>query len=141
MNACITRETFVFTVFRRVFHSTLKLQLCRHACRRRDPIISTCRYGKNMPTTPLIRSVHVNYFDRSFPHSCLVALIMRGLEAHPLVHVGVYLIYPYLSVSPGTHTGDGSSVTDKSNANLTITHASHAVKFLSVTLNLTQISP
>ena len=46
MNACITRETFVFTVFRRVFHSTLKLELCRHACRRRDPIISTRRYGK-----------------------------------------------------------------------------------------------
>ena len=47
---CITRETFVFTVFRRVFHSTLKLELCRHACRRRDPIIfrhvdmeKTCR--------------------------------------------------------------------------------------------------
>ena len=54
MNACITRETFVFTVFRRVFHSTLKLELCRHACRRRDPIISTCRYGKNMPTTALV---------------------------------------------------------------------------------------
>ena len=46
MNACITRGTFVFTVFRRVFHSTLKLELCRHACRRRDPIISTCRYAK-----------------------------------------------------------------------------------------------
>ena len=86
-----------------------------------------------------IRSVHVNYFYRSFPHSCLVALIMRGLEAHPLV--GEYLIYPYLSVSPGTHTGDGSSVNDISNANLTVTHASHAVKFLSVTLNLTQIPP
>ena len=54
MNACIARETFVFTVFRRVFHSTLKLELCRHACRRRDPIISTCRYGKNMPTTALL---------------------------------------------------------------------------------------
>ena len=53
MNACITRETFVFTVFRRVFHSTLKLELCRHACRCPDPIISTCRYGKNMPTTAL----------------------------------------------------------------------------------------
>ena len=53
MNACITRKTFVFTVFRRVFHSTLKIELCRHACRRRDPIISTCRYGKNMPTTAL----------------------------------------------------------------------------------------
>ena len=56
MNACITRETFVFTVFRRVFHSTLKLKLCRHACRHRDPIISTCRYGKNMQTTPLLTS-------------------------------------------------------------------------------------
>ena len=53
MNACITRETIVFEVFRRVFHSSLKLELCRHACRRRDPIISTCRYGKNMPTTAL----------------------------------------------------------------------------------------
>ena len=54
MNECIARETFVFTVFWRVFHSTLKLELCRHACRRRDPIISTCRYGKNMPTTALV---------------------------------------------------------------------------------------
>ena len=54
MYACITRETFVFTVFRRVFHSILKLELCRHACRRRDQIIPTCRYGKNMPTTALI---------------------------------------------------------------------------------------
>ena len=54
MNACIAQETFVFTVFRRVFHSTLKLELYRHACRRRDPIISTCRYGKNMPTTALV---------------------------------------------------------------------------------------
>ena len=54
MNACITRETFVFTVLERVIHSTLKLKLCRHACRRRDPIILTCRYGINMPTTALI---------------------------------------------------------------------------------------
>ena len=54
MCACITRETFVFTVFRRVFHSILKLELCRHACRRRDQIIPTCRYGKNMPTTALL---------------------------------------------------------------------------------------
>ena len=54
MNACITRETFVLTVFRRVFHSTLKLELCRPACRRRDPIISACRFGKNMPTTALV---------------------------------------------------------------------------------------
>ena len=54
MNACIARETFVITVFRRVFHSTLKLELCRHARRRRDPIISTCRYGKSMPTTALV---------------------------------------------------------------------------------------
>ena len=53
MNACIAPETFVFTVFRRVLHSTLKLELCRHACRRRDPIILTCRYGKNMPTRAL----------------------------------------------------------------------------------------
>ena len=54
MYACITRETFVFTVFRGVFHSILKLELCRHACRRRDQIIPTCRYGKNMPTTALV---------------------------------------------------------------------------------------
>ena len=54
MYACIIRETFVFTVFRRVFHSILKLELCRHACRRRDQIIPTCRYGKNMPTTALL---------------------------------------------------------------------------------------
>ena len=54
MYACIIRETFVFTVFRRVFHSILKLKLCRHACRRRDQIIPTCRYGKNMPTTALV---------------------------------------------------------------------------------------
>ena len=54
MYACIIRETLVFTVFRRVFHSILKLELCRHACRRRDQIIPTCRYGKNMPTTALV---------------------------------------------------------------------------------------
>ena len=58
MYACITRETFVFTVFRRVFHSILKLELCRHACRRRDQIIPTCRYGKNMPTTALMHSIN-----------------------------------------------------------------------------------
>ena len=59
----VTRETFVFLqFFRRVFHSTLKLELCRHACRRRcrrrDAIISTCRYGKNMPTTALVAIGH-----------------------------------------------------------------------------------
>ena len=54
MYACVTRETFVFTVFRRVFHLILKLELCRHACRRRDQIIPTCRYVKNMPTTALV---------------------------------------------------------------------------------------
>ena len=31
MCACITRETFVFTVFRRVFHLILKLELCRQS--------------------------------------------------------------------------------------------------------------
>ena len=56
MYACITQETFVFTVFRRVFHLILKLELCQHACRRRDQIIPTCRYGKNMPTTALVLS-------------------------------------------------------------------------------------
>ena len=40
--------------FWRVFRLILKLELCRHACRRRDQIIPTCRYGKNMPTTALI---------------------------------------------------------------------------------------
>ena len=64
MNGCITRETFVFTVFRRVFHSTLKLELCRHACRCRDPIISTCRYGKNMPTTALVQRSRITKADR-----------------------------------------------------------------------------
>ena len=48
------RKKIVFTVYRRVFHSILKLKLCRHPCRRRDQIIPTCRYGKNMPTTALL---------------------------------------------------------------------------------------
>ena len=60
MYACIIRETFVFSVFRRVFHSILKLELCRHACRRRDQIIPTCRYGKNMPTTALVTTQFQN---------------------------------------------------------------------------------
>ena len=66
MNACITRETIVLKVFWRVFHSNLKLKLCRHACRRSDPIyfdvsiwkkhadhstslvlVSSCRYTIN----------------------------------------------------------------------------------------------
>ena len=37
-----------------MFHSILKLELCRHAYRRPDQITSTCRYGKNMPTTALV---------------------------------------------------------------------------------------
>ena len=65
MYACITRETFVFTVFRRVFHSILKLELCRHACRRRDQIIPTCRYGKNMPTTALVIALFISIFLRN----------------------------------------------------------------------------
>ena len=48
MYACIIRETFVLSVFRGVFHPILKLELCRHACRRQDQIIPTCRYGKMM---------------------------------------------------------------------------------------------
>ena len=52
--ACITRETFVFTFFWRVFHSILKLDLYRHACRHWDQIISTCRHGKIMPTTAVV---------------------------------------------------------------------------------------
>ena len=63
MYACIIRETFVFTVFRRVFHSILKLKLCRHACRRRDQIIPTCRYEKNMPTTALPWPIHKRCFS------------------------------------------------------------------------------
>ena len=58
MYACIIRETFVFKVFRRVFHSILKLELCRQSCRRRNQIIPTCRYGKNMPTTALGMRLH-----------------------------------------------------------------------------------
>ena len=54
MYACIIRETCVFSDFRRVFHSILKLELCRHACRRRNQIMPTCRYGENMPTTALV---------------------------------------------------------------------------------------
>ena len=63
MYACITRETFVFTVFRRVFHLILKRELCRHACRRRDQIIPTCRYGKNMPTTALLITLSFKYIN------------------------------------------------------------------------------
>ena len=44
-----------------MFHSILKLKLCRHACRRRDQIIPTCRYGKNMPTTPLVMITSFTY--------------------------------------------------------------------------------
>ena len=66
MYACIIRETFVFTVFRRVFHSILKLELCRHACRRRDQIIPTCRYGKNMPTTALFVNCFKSFLSRLF---------------------------------------------------------------------------
>ena len=62
MYACIIRETFVFTVFRRVFHSILKLELCRHACQCRDQIIPTCRYGKNMPTTALMVTMATDAF-------------------------------------------------------------------------------
>ena len=54
MYTCITWETFVSTIFRRVFHLILKLKLC-HACRRRDvDMEETCRYGRNMPTTALV---------------------------------------------------------------------------------------
>ena len=69
MYACITRETLVFTVFRRVFHLILKLELCRHACRRRDQIIPTCRYGKNMPTTALNITLFISrscVFDKHY---------------------------------------------------------------------------
>ena len=48
-----TRETFVYKKFRRVFQPILNLELCRHACRRRDKIIPTCRLEKNMPTIAL----------------------------------------------------------------------------------------
>ena len=75
MYVCMTRETFVFTIFRRVFHSILKLELCRHACRRRDQMISTCRYGKNMPTTAL-KSPLINYSPTIF---------VRPFSADPLI--------------------------------------------------------
>ena len=55
MYACITRETFVFTIFRRVFHSILKLELCRHAYV--DVEMKLYRHidmEKNMPTTALL---------------------------------------------------------------------------------------
>ena len=66
MYACIIRETFVFTVFRRVFHSILKLELCWHACWRRDQIIPTCRCGKNMPTTALVFTANLFVMDGHF---------------------------------------------------------------------------
>ena len=66
MYACIIRETFVFKVFRRVFHSILKLELCRQSCRRRNQIIPTCRYGKNMPTTALVYMHYQNH------HLCVI---------------------------------------------------------------------
>ena len=52
----------ILKFFGECFHSSLKLELCRHACRRRDPIISTCRYRKNMPTTALLNSYRVLIF-------------------------------------------------------------------------------
>ena len=67
MYACVTRESFVFTVFRRVFHAILKLELCRHACRRRDQIIATCRYGKNMPTTALVITNNLSSLPGAVP--------------------------------------------------------------------------
>ena len=69
MYVCLTQETFVFTIFRRVFHSILKLELCRNAYRHRDQIILTCRYGKNMPTTALVVS------------SCLSPSLPSGFSA------------------------------------------------------------
>ena len=113
MNACITlrqpEKLIVFTVFRQVFHSTLKLELCRHACRRRDPIISTCRYGKNMPTTALVntdykyRAKEMNYFQfKRFKHNpvlrkkggqtyflpiCFYAHGMRELNPGSTIHL------------------------------------------------------
>ena len=83
MNACITRETFVFKVFLRVFHSSLKLELCRHACRRRDPIISTCRYGKNMPTTALLITRH-DHFEMAL-YKCLLYVCMYVCKNRSMV--------------------------------------------------------
>ena len=59
MYACITRETFVFTDFQRVFHLILKLELINYVDMHVDVEIKllsipTCRYGKNMPTTALV---------------------------------------------------------------------------------------
>ena len=81
MNACIARETFVITVFRRVFHSALRLELCRHARRRRDPIISTCRYGKSMPTTALVNTGVKKRRTSPFKLNSLV-LYYQVLKAH-----------------------------------------------------------
>ena len=81
MNACITQETFVFTVFRWVFHSTLKLELCRHACRRWDPIISTCWYGKNMPTTALDDTLGKSFQMTQEGYQVIIILAMKSKMA------------------------------------------------------------
>ena len=91
MNACITREAFVFTVFRRVFHSTSKLELCRHACRRRDPIISTCRYGKNMSTTALIFSILV--FGHCVGNVSLFQKLKVALLAKSMIYIPFIMGY------------------------------------------------
>ena len=56
-----------------MFHSILKLKLCRHACQRRDQIIPTCRYGKNMPTT----KKHADHSTSC--HSCYLLKIAIGI--------------------------------------------------------------
>ena len=74
--ACITwnKKKIAFTVFRQVFHSILKLKLCRHPCRRRDQIIPTCRYGKNMPTTALVpyQIIPTCRYGKNMPTTALV---------------------------------------------------------------------
>ena len=73
-------RNFCITVFWRVFYSTLKLELCRHACRHRDPIILTCRYGKNMPTTPLEITHDVNVNPMSKNDEVLLFGLNLGLS-------------------------------------------------------------
>ena len=84
MNACITRETFVFRVFQRVFHSTLKLELCRH----RNPIILTCRYGKNMLTTALVIIHSVDLTQNYIPWPDLTQPKPKFLKIFPPPQLG-----------------------------------------------------
>ena len=97
MYACITRETFVFTIFRRVFHSILKLELCRHACRRRDQIIPTCRYGKNMPTTALVSTKGGNLLHQRVPQKTNKQNKKQNTHTHPNKNIFLQILTTLLS--------------------------------------------